>query len=107
MADNAESNDTCIDAVLRALYPNMLARQRKARRLRCFGHITNLCAQAFIVGKDSEKICKQLSTAYRDMDMAAIEKLWRKRGAVGLLHNIVRFIRLTPQRCSFFAKIRA
>ena len=75
MADNAELNNTCIDAVLRALYPNMLARQRKARRLRCFSYITNLCAQAFIVRKDSEKIYKQLSTAYRDMDMAAIEKL--------------------------------
>ena len=106
MADNAESNDTCIDAVLRALYSNMSVKQRKARRLRCFGHITNLCAQAFIVGKDSEKICKQLSTAYRDSDIATVEKLWRKRGAVGLLHNIVRYIRLTPQRRGFFAKIQ-
>ena len=106
MADNAESNDTCIDAVLRALYQNMSVKQRKARQLRCFGHITNLCAQAFIVGKDSEKICKQISTAYRNEDMAAVEKLWRKRGAVGLLHNIVRFIRLTPQRRGFFARIQ-
>jgi hypothetical protein len=44
MADNAESNDTCIDAILQALYPNMSAKKRKARRLRCFSHITNLCA---------------------------------------------------------------
>ena len=96
MADNAESNDTCIDAVLRALYSNISVKQRKARRLRCFGHIINLCAQAFIVGKDSEKICKQLSAAYRNWDIATVEKLWRKRGAVGLLYNIVQYIRLTP-----------
>ena len=44
MADNAESNNTCIDAVLRALYPNMSAKLRKGRRLRCFGYITNLYA---------------------------------------------------------------
>ncbi len=56
MADNADSNDTCVDAILRALYPNMSPKKRKVRRLRCFGHIVNLCAQAFIVGKDAEKV---------------------------------------------------
>ena len=31
MTDNAEVNDTCIDVVLRALYPDMSAKKRKAR----------------------------------------------------------------------------
>jgi hypothetical protein len=106
MADNAESNDVCINKVLQALYPNISAKQRKARRLRCFGHIVNLCAQAFIVGKDAEKVCKKLATAYRDNDMKTVEKLWRDRGAVGLLHNIVRYIRMTPQRRGFFRRIQ-
>lgn len=106
MADNAESNDTCIEAILRALYPGMSAKQRKARRLRCFGHITNLCAQAFIVGKDAERVCKDLATAYREMDFKKVEELWRKRGAVGLLHNLVRYIRMTPQRRRFFESIK-
>jgi len=75
ITDNAEANNTCIDAVLRALYPGMSAKKRKARRLRCFGHITNLCAQAFIVSKDSEKICKELSAAYRDLDFARVHNL--------------------------------
>jgi len=44
MADNADANNTCIDAVLRALYPKMSVKSRKGRRLCCFGHITNLCA---------------------------------------------------------------
>ena len=96
MADNAESNDTCIDAVLRALYLNMSAKLRKGRRLRCFGYITNLCAQAFIIGNDAEGVCKELATAYREMDFKKVEDLWRKRGAVGLLHNLVRYIRMTP-----------
>lgn len=96
----------CINAILRVLYPKMSAKKRKERRLRCFGHITNLCAQAFIVGKDAEKICKELATAYREQDFKKVHELWKKRGAVGLLHNIVRYIRMTPQRRGFFKKIQ-
>ena len=105
MADNASSNDTCIDLVLQALYPNMSQKQRLRRRLQCFGHIVNLCAQAFIVGKDAEKICRDLEAAYREGDLKRIGELWRKRGAIGRLHNIVRYIRASPQRRQFFKSI--
>lgn len=105
MADNATSNDTCIDAVLRGLYPNMSEKQRKRRRLRCFGHIVNLCARAFLIGKDGAKVCKELDIAYRDGDLKKIGELWRKRGAIGRLHNIVRYIRASPQRRQFFRSI--
>jgi hypothetical protein len=44
IADNAELNDTCIDAILRILYLNILAKLRKGRRLRYFSYITNLYA---------------------------------------------------------------
>lgn len=105
MADNASSNDTCIDLVLQALYPNMSKKQRLRRRLRCFGHIVNLCAQAFIIGKDAEKICRDLEAAYREGDLRRIGELWRKRGAIGRLHNIIRYIRASPQRRQFFKSI--
>jgi len=105
MADNASSNDTCIDLVLQALYPKMSKKQRLRRRLRCFGHITNLCAQAFIIGKDAEKICRDLEAAYREGDLRRIGELWRKRGAIGRLHNIIRYIRASPQRRQFFKSI--
>ena len=75
MANNADSNDTYIDAILQALYPNMSPKKRKARRLCCFGHIVNLYAQAFIVGKDAEKICKELVTAYREIDFKKVDEL--------------------------------
>ncbi|OBS17625.1 hypothetical protein FPOA_11942 [Fusarium poae] len=71
MADNASSNDACIDLVLKALYPNMSRKHRVRRRLRCFGHIVNLCAQAFIMGKDAAKTCKDLDSAYREGDYQA------------------------------------
>ena len=75
IADNTESNNMCIDAILQALYPNISAKKQKARQLQYFGHITNLYTQAFIVGKDSEKIYKALATAYHDLDFDKVEKL--------------------------------
>ena len=75
IADNAESNDTYIDAILRALYPNISAKLHKGRRLRCFGHITNLCAQAFIIKNDAEGICKELARAYHKMDFEKVKEL--------------------------------
>ena len=74
IADNADLNNIYIDIILRALYPNILLKKRKACCLYCFGYIVNLYIQAFIVGKDVEKICKELTTAYREMDFKKINK---------------------------------
>ncbi|RKK59923.1 hypothetical protein BFJ69_g17267 [Fusarium oxysporum] len=30
---------------------------------------------------------------------------WRKKGPVGKLHNVVKFIRSSPQRCELFKRI--
>jgi len=42
IADNADANNTYINAILWALYLKMLVKSRKGRYLYCFGHITNL-----------------------------------------------------------------
>jgi len=98
ITDNASSNDVCIDLVLSKLYPNMNAKQRHRRRLRCLGHVVNLAAQAFLFGKQSQETLDELDLAYRRRDFEAIAKAWRKQGVLGRLHNIVRYIRMTPQR---------
>ena len=59
-ADNATNNDTAIEHVLKALYPNMSAKQRRSFRLRCLGHISNLCARAILLGRSSSKMLKEL-----------------------------------------------
>jgi hypothetical protein len=89
MADNASNNDICIDLILRNLYPHMTKKQCLRQSLRYLGHIINLCAQAFLVGKDADKIYKELEAAYRDGDMEKICDLWQKRGAIGRLYNII------------------
>lgn len=103
--DNASSNDTCVDLVLRKLYPWMNAKQRLRRRLRCLGHIINLAAQAFLLGKQSQETLEQLELAYHRHDFDAIAKMWRKQGVLERLHNIIRYIRMTPQRRAEWRKI--
>ncbi|KAK7583401.1 hypothetical protein V3481_012690 [Fusarium oxysporum f. sp. vasinfectum] len=70
--------------------------------MRCFGHILNLVAQAFLYGDDAASFELQ-SEAY-DMLERVEEDLehWRAKGPVGKLHNIVKFIRASPQRTEAF-----
>jgi hypothetical protein len=49
--NNASSNDTCVREILKQLRPEFDSKQR---RLRCFGHIVNLAAKAFLFGEDAE-----------------------------------------------------
>ena len=105
MLDNASSNDTAVDLIMRTLYPKMSEKQRKRRRLRCLGHVVNLAAQAFLLGKKADTTLEELELAYSRHDFELIAKIWRKQGALGRLHNIVRYIRMSPQRREEFRKI--
>lgn len=48
VCDNASSNDTCLRSLLPRFMPQMDDEGVKARRIRCFGHILNLVAKAFL-----------------------------------------------------------
>ena len=102
MSDNASSNDSCVDHVLKAISPDLPANQRKARRLRCLGHVVNLCARALLVGKESKKTLRKLNSLTEEESGS----VWRDHGCVGKLHNIIKYIRWTPQRREQFADIR-
>src|SRR5579871_775495 len=104
MEDNQETNDTCIDTLLQQLHPWMTAKQWKKNRLRCAGHIINLCAHAFIMGKDAERIAREMDAAMQEGYLKKIGELWRKCGALGRLHNVTKYIRGSPQRREFFGK---
>ena len=97
VCDNASNNDTCLEAFFNRIEPFMDERDVAARRLRCFGHILNLAAQAFLFG----------SSGAFELEVDALEQLqqyedararWRRKGPVGKLHNVVNFIRASPQR---------
>ena len=105
MLDNASSNDVAVDIILRTLYPTMSDAARKRRRLRCLAHITNLVAQAFLLGPKANDVVDEIRQAYSRCDFDKIASIWRKHGALGRLHNIVRYIRLTPQRRQAFRAV--
>ena len=100
--DNAESNDKCVEVILQSLNPSL---QKTHRRLHCIGHIINLAAQALLIGDDYRVFEADIRYAQalgdREKELAA----WRERGPLGKLHNIVEFIRSTPQRREEFLAI--
>ena len=67
--------------------------------------MVNLAAQAFLLGKKADTTLEELELAYSRHDFELIAKIWRKQGALGRLHNIVRYIRMSPQRREEFRKI--
>ena len=105
VSDNAKNNDVAIDHLLQRLYPALSLQQRQARRLRCFGHITNLCARALLLGKGAGKALTDLERKESKGDFEAADSFWKGKGALGQLHNIVVYIRTTPQRLEEFAKV--
>ncbi|TVY73959.1 putative AC transposase [Fusarium oxysporum f. sp. cubense] len=102
ICDNAASNDVCLRNLYTSLDASITRADTEARRMRCFGHILNLVAQAFLYGDDAASFELQ-SEAY-DMLERVEEDLehWRAKGPVGKLHNIVKFIRASPQRTETF-----
>lgn len=91
VGDNAASNDTAMLAILKALHPGLPRRQRLAFRIRCLGHIVKLCAHALIFGKGKSKRRENFARAERKGDEDGWASVWRQIGAVGRLHNIVRY----------------
>ena len=102
ITDNATNNDAYIKALYPALEPSMTLADIVARRIRYFGHILNLTAQAFLLRNNPDafehqsQIFRILGQEEEDLDH------WRSRGPIGKLHNIVRFIRASPQRIEAF-----
>jgi hypothetical protein len=106
VADNATNNDTAIKALVSKFRPS--ERDIRLRRSRCFGHIINLAAKAFLLGNNFEAFIDEVEVAERranrdEQQLAREQALWRSRGPIGKFHNIVAYIRASPQRRQEFA----
>ncbi|KAJ3453329.1 hypothetical protein MRS44_017576 [Fusarium solani] len=80
--NNAPNDDTTIDTI----------RERfkfygKERWGRCFGHVINLMVKAILFRKDADAFESRLE--HGDILATAEHELWRKRGPVGKLHNLM------------------
>ena len=107
VADNATNCDSACAALVQQLRPE---EDKAGRRVRCFGHILNLAAQAFIYSKENEAFVSEVEQA---VELSAHEQqaakyemtLWRQRGAFGKLHNVIKHIKASPQRQQQFKRI--
>lgn len=93
--NNATPNNACVDTLGKSF--GWSKEECKQRRLRCFSHIINLVAQAFIFGAESEVFKRILNLYEKDLTDGSV-KLWELRGSIGKLHYIIIYIRRTPQR---------
>ena len=92
VADNATNNDVACRVLIRVFHEG---EEKSSRRSRCLGHIINLAAQAFIYGRDNEAFITEIdeteAASFDDLEVAVEnQRLWRKQGAFGKLHNIAK-----------------
>src|SRR5947199_9107450 len=101
--DNASSNDTCMSEILRQLG---IDNTKECRCLRCLGHIINLAAKAFLFGINADAFEREITNNEKidienedehEREQEVKLKRWRAKGPIGKLHNIIVYIRNTPQ----------
>jgi len=100
--DNAYNNDTCIQQL--GIELGWSSNEATQRRLRCFGHIINLAAQAYLFGEKDEAFEESLRKHAEELKAGQL-KLWELHGPIGKLHYIVAYIRKTPQRRQAFKRL--
>ena len=77
----------------------------KERRLCCASHIINLVAKAFLFGENVDAFEFEASEAQKLHNPKTEMNLWRKKGPVRKLYNLVRYIYTLPQREETFQDI--
>ncbi|OAQ58400.1 restless-like transposase [Pochonia chlamydosporia 170] len=80
--DNAPNNDTAMKTI-----GERFGFRSMERRGRCFGHVINLVVRAILFGKDVDAFEGRLG--HGDVSATTEHELWRKKGPVGKLHNLV------------------
>ena len=74
----------------------------KGKRLRCMGHIINLVAEAYVFGQDASAWEENFNKA----GPGERRKLWRDRGELGKLHNLVHHVIGSGKRTDLFEKMQ-
>ena len=83
--DNAANMDTATEEIADAL-----GFDPQKRRVRCFGHVLNLVVKALLFGHKSEAFEAEVDGEL-GVD-AGQHEVWRKKGPIGKLHNLVHWI---------------
>jgi hypothetical protein len=98
ITDNASENTICTNLLSEELTTDL-----RKRHILCMGYIINLVAHQILFGEDVE--------AFEDsLENVALEELelrsWRKKGPIGKLHNLIRYICHSNKRREAFKEIQ-
>ena len=72
------------------------------KRLRCMGHVLNLIAEAYLFGQDAKSFAEDFKKAGKPER----RKLWRDRGVLGKLHNLVAHVMASGKRTDLFQMLQ-
>jgi hypothetical protein len=98
ITDNASENAACMDLLRDELFVDT-----SKRYIRCMGHVINLVAQQVLFGKDVQAFEDSLI----DVTAEEIElRNWRRKGPIGRLHNLIRYICHSTSRRELFLKVQ-
>src|SRR6202035_2008424 len=73
------------------------------KRLRCMGHILNLIAESYLFGQDT----KSFDDDFKAAGPGERRKLWRQRGELGKLHNLIAHVTASGKRTELFTALQA
>jgi hypothetical protein len=68
------------------------------KRLRYIGHIVNLIAKEYLFGQD----CITFKAEYKAAGAPERREMWRRRGELGKLHNLVAHVMASRKRTELF-----
>lgn len=97
VTDNASENSACI-----ALLATQYAIDPKQRHVLCMGHVINLVAQQVLFGSDIDAFEPELVTTSEQLEL----QQWRKKGPIGKLHNLVKYITHSSNRQDRFHEVQ-
>jgi hypothetical protein len=96
--DNATNNDTTLVELARTMGFDPVQ-----KRLRCIGHILNLIAESYLFGQDT----KSFDDDFKAAGLGERRKLWRQRGELGKLHNLIAHVTASGKRTELFTALQA
>jgi hypothetical protein len=98
ITDNASENAACMDLLRDELFIDT-----GKRHVRCMGHVINLVAQQVLFGQDPEAFEESLN----NLTTEEVElRYWRRKGPIGRLHNLIRYICYSSARRELFEKLQ-
>lgn len=98
IADNASENTACMNHLSEILNMDL-----DKRRIMCMGHVINLVAQECLFGSDVDAFEEELlNVTAEEIEL----RHWRKRGPIGKLHNLIRYIGHSSNRKDLLQSIQ-